>query len=542
MRTSFEIWDLLSGFILVLTAGLLVFYGVIFLNPYVPFNPFPPEALPESIVIPTSTPTFAQLPPTATLDPELFASPTLRPSSTSTATITPTVPTATASLTPTITGTPPTMTPSPTLTRTPTYTLNPAVLTRVAATAAVKTSQAIATKTYQAKTDVYIKQTQAVQKTQTAAAILSQQQTQTQSVINQDATATSQSITQTAIPTQTQAALETAVAATATQTMVTAQAEMTQTAQVTVVYNQSIAYSVDTDGDNYYEQIVTDRFDKTNGFPWVLNIGAIKTAARAVTDWWADGPEDYLLFSEPTGVNQLLRILYDTVGTIESVPISTGWAADPVISAQVGANSSRWIVYTYAVGGAGTDRNLWKVRADGTLNQQISNNNTWDDHDVRWTSDGKIVFVTGESSAAENVYLMDPLQPGSYPGMQLSFYTVTTTEISSPKWCKGYDWASETWYEKVIFAMRTSASDDWDLYVGYPSQLISQGNNDSLIQLTNTNGVNELAPDWSKYCSRVSYLSNEGGNYDIWTMNADGSDHQQLSNSPEKESGPVYHP
>ncbi len=66
-------WDILSILTLVGILALGVVFGLIFLNPFIGFNPYPPPAAVPTLFIPTGTPTQKVLPsiwtPTATLAP-----------------------------------------------------------------------------------------------------------------------------------------------------------------------------------------------------------------------------------------------------------------------------------------------------------------------------------------------------------------------------------------------------------------------------------------------------------------------------------------
>ncbi len=97
------IWNVLTTLVLLSTLCLLSGFMLIFVDPYVAFNPFPPPTLPPALSFPS---------PTATL-PVVTLPPTWTPSPTITSTAIP--PTATQPPTPTPVG----PTPEPTLTPTP---------------------------------------------------------------------------------------------------------------------------------------------------------------------------------------------------------------------------------------------------------------------------------------------------------------------------------------------------------------------------------------------------------------------------------------
>jgi hypothetical protein len=554
---SSTIWDILSVLVLAATAGVLVLYGVIFFFPNNPLNVFPPEAPPAVVVLPSPTNTLAKLPPTNTLPADALATATIRPSETLTATITATEPTVTPSrtftpsLSPTITGTP------PTATRTPTNTQNPIVLTNAARTAIAKTNTAAVALTNQAKTNAVLQQTQNVRNTQTAQARtaaaqteIAGRQTQTAQVLTQTAQVLTQtqSFNQTAtaqVMTATQNAHNTATAQSVTQTQiatVTLVARVTQTVQAQIVSDNPIAYSI-TGGDETAEWFISRNMSGTVNY--TLNMSGYPQA-RPATGWWlGEVNNHFLLFSDPSKINPVHRILYTTGVTVEQ--ISTGGISanllEPSVNLQEGIAENRVVVFALATGGFGTDRNLWIVNGAGGEVTQISDDPTWDDHDPSWTTSGspQIIYVTGSTLGAENVYRMSAAL-SSYPGTRLTFYDVSTTEINSPRWCSGYDWDTEVFFDRIVFAMRTSPSDDWDLYAIDPSVQAANGNNEGVVRLTNTAGVDELQPDWSPFCSRITYLSNSGGQWDIWTMARDGSDSQKMTDNADVEARPLWMP
>jgi hypothetical protein len=538
---SSVLWDILSVMMLAAAVVVLVIYGIIFINPDVPFNAFSPGGLPGVVILPSPTATLFQFPATNT--PTVFNTPTGRPTITFTPTITytptfvtPTVPTATITRTPTIT---------PTITRTPTRTTNPIIFTRIALTSIAGTRTAQAQETRQAQTRIAQEQTQNAQRTLQAQQTLNAGGTQTAIV----QTSTAQVLTQTqgAFLTQTSEVITaTAVAE------VTVAAEVTRTEQAVIILENPIAYSVDTDSDldtaeRFHTQKLINGPDGATEYE--LNIGSLYTGARPASAWWmGDTDNHFLLFADPTNAtSNIYRVLYSTIATIQSIATDIRpWVGDVSVDRYSGLASDRRLVFTFAAGGAGTDRNLYTSRGDGTNTVQISDDASWDDHSPSWvispTSSyhNRILYVTRSGTGAQNIYLMLP-ETGSYPGTRLTFYDVNTTQISSPKWCTGYDWENEEWYERIVFGMRTSAGDDWNIYSADPVELIANQNNESILQLTSSS-ANEYQPDWSPFCEKIVFISDQGGNTNVWTMDRDGSNQVRLTNNTLVQMSPLWMP
>jgi len=530
MKSS-TIWNILTILALIATAMVIFVYGIIFLFPNNPLNFFAPDKPPAFVMLPSSTPTLKQMPPTNTLDPNQFATATIRPSVTPSPTLESMQPTSTSTKTmvpptitntPTITGTPPTVTPSPT------FTIPPASLTSWAQTRAAQTKAVEETQAVQNQTATAAKQTQDVYTQQT------EQAQQTQTVLAYG-TATS-------------------AAATSTQQLVNTQsAETTRTQQAIIEDNNPIAYS-NTGGDLDAEWFITKKPSSgaAGATLYELDVSGSFASARPVTSWWlGDTNNHYLLFSDPNIANPIHRMLYTTTATIEQIGTTglSGEILQPSVNLQAGTAADRTVVFTSA-NTPGLDRNLWTVQGHGTDNggtfSQISNDATRDDHDPDWVNtslggfDGQVLFVTGTATGPENIYVMAPTL-SSYPGSKLTFYDVSTTEITSPRWCYGYNWTTEQPYNAVVYAMRTSGSDDWDLYSIDPSVQITNGNNEAITVLT-TSSVDETQPDWSPFCSRITYLSNNGGQWDIWTMDANGTNQAQLTDDTVVEARPLWMP
>ena len=72
-------FNFLSFLTIIGIIGLIVIFAVIYFNPRISFNPFPPPELPAALILPTSTPTLRSLPPTWTPTAEILPTETATP-------------------------------------------------------------------------------------------------------------------------------------------------------------------------------------------------------------------------------------------------------------------------------------------------------------------------------------------------------------------------------------------------------------------------------------------------------------------------------
>ncbi|MFN8375598.1 MAG: hypothetical protein U0694_22325, partial [Anaerolineae bacterium] len=76
--------------------------------------------------------------------------------------------------------------------------------------------------------------------------------------------------------------------------------------------------------------------------------------------------------------------------------------------------------------------------------------------------------------------------------------------------------------------------DNWDIWV-----MNADGSNP--VQLTD-NPTNDIAPAWSPDGTRIAFVAYRDGNAEIYVMNADGSGQVNVSHNPAEDYGPAWRP
>jgi hypothetical protein len=88
---------------------------------------------------------------------------------------------------------------------------------------------------------------------------------------------------------------------------------------------------------------------------------------------------------------------------------------------------------------------------------------------------------------------------------------------------------------RIIFQTRRGLADSWDIYAMTPS-------GGALTNLTPTNDFDDVDADWSPDGTRIAFVSNEDGDLEIFTMNADGTGRTQHTFNTVTDVRPAWSP
>ncbi len=220
---------------------------------------------------------------------------------------------------------------------------------------------------------------------------------------------------------------------------------------------------------------------------------------------------------------------------------------------------------TYARGSA--NREIYTMRADGGDRVKLTTANTTQ-ATPRWSPDGtKIAFSTARDGNSE-IYVMNadgssPANISNFPsnaefspswspdGALLAFYSNRTgsTDIfrmdattgagqtqlgGSPSADEGPVWSPDG--TRIAFISARDDDHDFEIFT-----MNADGTNP--VQLT-FNAADEFHPTWSPDGTKIAFTSARDGlsNYEIYTMNADGSDQVNISKSPNIDWEPDWSP
>ena len=167
---------------------------------------------------------------------------------------------------------------------------------------------------------------------------------------------------------------------------------------------------------------------------------------------------------------------------------------------------------------------IYVMDANGANQTRLTSGDS-DDIWPDWSPQGdKIVFSSQEGTGDADIYVMNA------DGSNQKRLTVGTAYDESPAWSNKGD--------KIAFDSGTSSTGDldigdWDIYV-----INADGSN--LTALTNT-GSN-ITPAWSPDDTKIAFASSGDGNSDVYVMNADGSDRKRLTFDTGDDLAPRWSP
>jgi Tol biopolymer transport system component/subtilisin-like proprotein convertase family protein len=252
-------------------------------------------------------------------------------------------------------------------------------------------------------------------------------------------------------------------------------------------------YVMNDDGSNVTRLTNTTTDEERHA--WAPNGQKIAfTVVQDGANWW-----DILLMN-PDGSNRV-NLTQNTL--FENY---FGWSAD---STKIAFESDR----------DGGEIGLWVMNADGTgFTRLIDTYGA--EKPPAWSPNGqKIAFVSYANSVNNkpDIWLINPDGSGAVN------LTQTAATESIPVWSPDGT--------KILFGRRSSNLVPFDIYV-----MNADG---SAVQFLAT-GSTLADYQWSPDGTKIAFLSNRDGNFEIYVMNANGTNQVRLTNDPAFDSGPLW--
>ena len=191
----------------------------------------------------------------------------------------------------------------------------------------------------------------------------------------------------------------------------------------------------------------------------------------------------------------------------------TGWLA---------ISSDRKGIFDFENGNS----DIYLIRTDGSNRTQLTTT-PGNDFSPAWSPDGRqLVFRTTRDNNDE-IYVMNA--DGSE---QTNLSRSPTTEERSPEW-------SPDGQRIALASMQGAILDIFVLTVNLSREFENQKN---WINLTNESLGGDEYPAWSPDGTKIAFQSYRDGNWEIYVMNADGSEETRLTHNPDEDTYPNWSP
>jgi Tol biopolymer transport system component len=190
----------------------------------------------------------------------------------------------------------------------------------------------------------------------------------------------------------------------------------------------------------------------------------------------------------------------------------------------------------------GGNPDIYVMSSDGSHVEQLTRDafaslyftKSPDDRSPSWSPDGsQIAFESGRDNQ-KMTYVDHDIYVMTADGSNVRRLTDDGADEGSPRWSPDGD--SIAYAKKDYFSAQGLIENPaWDIYV-------MNADGTDQMQLTN-DPSSELEPSWSPDGTRIAFISDRNGeNFDIYVMNADGSNVTQLTNDSANEFGPTWSP
>ena len=176
---------------------------------------------------------------------------------------------------------------------------------------------------------------------------------------------------------------------------------------------------------------------------------------------------------------------------------------------------------------------IYVMNADGSNETRLTDNPAWDSY-PSWSPDGKKITFHSKRDGNYEIYVMNA--DGSGEATRLT--NNTAAENTNPSWSPDGDKIAFTSRVEIQRSSITGIAMDgnYEIFV-----MDADGSNQT--RLTD-DPARDADPSWSPDSTRIAFASSRdrNWNYEIYVMDADGSNQTRLTDSPARDSKPSWGP